>query len=147
MKSRLHYSDKERAEVYCGMGIFVFSFGMGGISITQFWHNWRLGLALVIILSCIILYTNFRKFGFASEIKAKKLSKIRVCYIDSALVISNLIFLWVMLYIPVPFSIEEFLHPNDGLIFPFANFVMGAISLIPTILTNKRILAFFGRTR
>ena len=55
----------------------------------------------------------------------------------------NLVFLWVYLFIPIPFSLEDFLHPEEGLIFPFANFIIGALSLTPMILTNKRVLKYY----
>ena len=137
------YTNKERVEVYCGLGIAVFAIAMGLISVTQFWHNWGLSLFFMVLASHIIIWVNSRKYRYVKEFMDNRLSKSRVCYIDSAICVINLVFLWVYLFIPIPFSLEVFLHPEEGLIFPFANFIIGALSLTPMIMTNKRVLKYY----
>ena len=146
MMKKHNYTDKESAEIYCGLGITVFDIAMGLITVTQFWHSWGLGLFFTVLACHIIIWANFKKYRYAKKFEDTKLSKSRVCYIDSAICVINLVFLWVYLFIPIPFSLEAFLHPEEGLIFPFTNFIIGALSLTPLIITNKRILKYYKET-
>lgn len=143
MMKHVLYSDKEKMEIYCGSSILIFAISLGAISVTQFWHNWILGLGFLILSTMLTFHLNTIKYRYAIKLNLPDVSRLRVCIVDSILPAIVLIYLWCFLFIPIPFTIEAFLNPEDGLILPFGIFTFGPIALFPVIYTNKRLLACF----
>ena len=134
------FSTGERLNIYCGASVLAAALGMGLVSVAQFWNGWGSGLIMTVITAHIIIYSNSKKRSLIISEKIADIPFSRICVVDSVFPAAALAFLWLQVYIPVPFTMEEFLH-RTSFIFPFGAIVLGALSLIPLILTNKKILA------
>ena len=105
-------------------------------------RGWIVGLGVLIAGSALIVFAGKRKYALYKSIYEGRVTvkPSRAVFVDSVFIILSFIFLWVVLFVPYPFTIEGFLHPEQQYKIPFVNIILCAASLIPTILTNHKML-------
>ncbi len=128
----------KKLNVLCGLNILLTALHMGIICILQFINRWDIGIIITIVFCCLFAFINIRKYKLAKLVCSVK--KIRVVYIDSILMTVGAVILWINLFASDPFSIENLNNGNRGLILPFGAWIICSVTLIPTLITNKRIL-------
>lgn len=136
------FSKKQKIEICCGLDIIIPALIMGAISITQFWHQWYLGLIFTFAGVVLIFTINTKKYTLAKL--SNMLNFKRVVIIDSFVTAFSLVFLWMYLYFPIPFSVEQFLNCSSEIVFPFGAWILGSLLLTPSLKTNKKILKFLS---
>lgn len=134
----------ERLNIICGLDFFITSLSLGFISAAQFFPSfgweagWKWGALIALISIYLICRTNKEKYR---AVKTDKLLSLGRNILDTVLNIAGIVFMWVNVYVPVPFSLEAFLYPDEHtVIFPIGAFINGGILLIPSLATNKKIL-------
>ncbi len=144
--SKKLFSEKQKIEICCGLDIIIPALTMGVTPITQFWrqYSWRLGLIFTFAGIALIFKMNTKKYTLAKP--GNILTYKRVVIIDSLFTAFGMAFLWMNLYLPDPFSADQFPNPDDGIkiIYPFGALILGALLVIPSLKTNKKILKYLS---
>ena len=128
----------KKLNVLCGLNVLFPALYMGIMCIFQFINRWDIGIIITTVFCSLFTFVNIKKFKMAKNIRSIK--RIRVIYIDSILMIAGAIILWINLFVPDPFSIENLINGERGFILPFGAWIICSLTLIPTLITNKRIL-------
>ena len=110
---------------------------MGFACLFQFISRWDIGVYQTILFTAINVFINVKKYKLSKPLCDT--GRFRVIFIDSALVTVGVILLWINLFVPYPFTAEEFFSPDNEVILPFGAWIACVISLIPTVMTNKKI--------
>ncbi len=135
------FNKKQTLDIYCGINVLAAGIIMGCISIAQAEWDWRYGLFFTIFGSVFVFWIDVKKYRLIKN--QKIVSFFRSVVIDSSCLALFFIGLWIDLFVPYPFSWEEFLQPPDGIIIPFGWWIIGSLLAIPLICTNKKILKSF----
>lgn len=138
-----HLSKIQMLNVYCGWNYINVPLIGILLSLTQAARRgWIIGLCTLIAGSALIVFAGKRKYALYKSICEERVTvnPSRAVVADSIFIILSFVFLWVVLFVPYPFTIEEFLHPEQQVKIPFVNVILCAASLIPTILTNNKML-------
>ena len=131
-------NQKQVLGIYCGINVLITGIILGLISIAQARWDWRYGMLFVIFGSVLVFLINVKKYRLIKD--SPTVSFFRSVVIDSICLVLAFIGLWIGLFVPYPFSIEEFLQPSDEIVFPFGFWIIGALLTIPLICTNKIIM-------
>lgn len=135
------FNKKETINIYCGTNVFAHAIILGFIGIAQALWDWRHGMLFVIFGSIFVFWIDVKKYRFIKQ--QKIVSFFRSVVIDSSCLVLSYIGMWMNLFVPDPFSLEEFLQPSDAIIIPVGGWIIGGLLAIPLICTNKRILKSF----
>ena len=131
------YSTSQKIHILCGLNILLLALHMGFACLFQFISRWDIGVYQTFLFTAINVIINVRKYKLSKSLC--DIGKFRVIFIDSALVTVGVILLWINLFVPYPFTAEEFFARNNGVILPFGAWIACVILLIPTVMTNKKI--------
>ena len=144
---KTEYTKWEKLTIYYAVSTLI-SF-LSGVLIQLpyiLWHKNSNGTTVLLISVIIIILgltfipiTNIKKYNFVKN--ERVISYKRAVVIDSMVISIALLILWVSLYVPIPFSWEEFLKPNNKVfIIPIGAYGLFILCLIPTLITNKRVI-------
>lgn len=131
------FSKKQKLDIYSAGNIVLSASVMGVFGISQMFWNWIIGIIIMVIGISIVFRTNIKKFEL---IKNEKIVTFRrAVMIDGLFLAVAFIFIWAFIFVPDPFTWEEFLNSKPGYGFPIGAYIIGSFLTIPTILTNKKI--------
>ena len=133
------FSKKQKLDIYSAGNVVLCAFVMGAIGASEMFWNWAVGIIITAIGIMIVFRTNIKKFRLIEN--EKIVTFRRAVIIDGLFLAVAFIFVWAFVFVPDPFTWEEFFNPKPGYMFPFGAGIIGAFLTIPTILTNKKISA------
>ncbi|MDD4699136.1 MAG: hypothetical protein PHV07_02620 [Oscillospiraceae bacterium] len=131
------FSRKQKLDIYSAGNIVLSAFVMGILGVAQMFWNWIVGIIIIAIGISVVFRMNLKKYTL---IKNKNVVTFRrVVIIDGLFSTAAFILVWAFIFVPDPFTWEEFLNPKPGYGFPIVAYIIGGLLMIPTILTNKEI--------
>ena len=135
------FTQKEKLNIYCGLNVLITGLLLGIMPISRVLLGLSGGILILVLGTTIVFLINSKKYGIVKNLKIVTFT--RAVIIDSICLTLYLIGCWCCVFVPFPFSIGEFLHPDRNVfVFPFYYAILGLVFVIPLIRTNKRILNF-----
>ena len=131
------FTRKEKVSIYAGMNVIVPPLCWGAIDGARMWANLKLAFIIAVFGSVLAFRMNVKKYRACQNLKVVSFKRAVIC--DGLLIVVGLVFMWLHLFVPEPFSWYAFFHPQQEVIFPIGAIVICCLLELPTMLTNKKI--------
>ena len=133
------FSRWQKLNIFCGLNILITPSVVGLISAAKAFWNWRVGLIVALVGSVLIVVFNKKKYTLVENRQVTTFR--RAVVIDSLLVVLWFAFEWVFRFVLTlePISWASFLHQENEIILTPVT-IIGALSVVPMLITNKKIL-------
>lgn len=135
--SNSFFSTKQKLDIYSAGNVVLSALVMGTLGVAKMYWNWIIGIIIIAIGISVVFRINIKKYELIKN--ENVVTFRRAVIIDGLFLAAAFIFIWAFLFVPDPFTWEEFLNSKPGYGFPIVAYIIGSFLLIPTILTNKKI--------